>query len=337
MRSRRSHKRINYNELSSDNGLETAEEDTPKSVLLGTPSEKVDTDVDDVNGIVSKTSAITGRSISRGSSSRASPEVRSSDWHYDSSKTGFMDLPVEIRLSIYKLVLVTKDCIEFGRRINFPHSSALLSVNRIVAREAAPILSEWNTYQQYTLTSLAWKFVGPTNLGLLRTIFLKFDDATPSDEPKLLLENRRFQYNEDLSRSLEVLGKYATGLELLKVAFCGRQKFRKGDTVATQNFTNILVKLKADVVIFEDLYINRYSNRASNAFDLWPYEGGKAYWGHHPRENKIDARNQDFFEERLVRKEPINSKIIAAFEKAQEEGEMLRRKHKLEGRPYIWY
>ena len=66
--------------------------------------------------------------------------------HFDPHKTGFMDLPVELRLDIYKLVLVKTDCIQFGQRRGFPHSSGLLSVNRTVAREAAPILYGMNRF-----------------------------------------------------------------------------------------------------------------------------------------------------------------------------------------------
>ena len=66
--------------------------------------------------------------------------------HFDPHKTGLMDLPVELRLDIYKLVLVKADCIQFGQRRGFPHSSGLLSVNRTVAREAAPILYGMNRF-----------------------------------------------------------------------------------------------------------------------------------------------------------------------------------------------
>lgn len=66
--------------------------------------------------------------------------------HFDPHKTGLMDLPVELRLDIYKLVLVKADCVQFGQRRGFPHSSGLLSVNRTVAREAAPILYGMNRF-----------------------------------------------------------------------------------------------------------------------------------------------------------------------------------------------
>ena len=66
--------------------------------------------------------------------------------HFDPHKTGLMDLPVELRLDIYKLVLVKADCVHFGQRRGFSHSSGLLSVNRTVAREAAPILYGMNRF-----------------------------------------------------------------------------------------------------------------------------------------------------------------------------------------------
>lgn len=55
--------------------------------------------------------------------------------HYDPSVVGFMSLPPELRLKIYKLVLVRKSCVDFGSRRGFKHSSGLLSVCKVVAEE----------------------------------------------------------------------------------------------------------------------------------------------------------------------------------------------------------
>ena len=67
-------------------------------------------------------------------------------WLYDSAKKGFMDLPPEIRLSIYKLVLIRRGCVDFGCRTNFAHSSALLRVNKTVAQEGAVVLYGMNKF-----------------------------------------------------------------------------------------------------------------------------------------------------------------------------------------------
>ena len=55
--------------------------------------------------------------------------------HYNPSVAGFVSLPPELRLKIYKLVLVKKPSVDFGSRRGFRHSSGLLSVCKVVAEE----------------------------------------------------------------------------------------------------------------------------------------------------------------------------------------------------------
>lgn len=57
-----------------------------------------------------------------------------------------MSLPAELRLKIYDLLLVRKDCVDFGRRKNFAHSAELLSVNRKVNEEGSAVLYGSNKF-----------------------------------------------------------------------------------------------------------------------------------------------------------------------------------------------
>ena len=57
-----------------------------------------------------------------------------------------MSLPAEIRLSIYKLVLVRDDCVDFCQRRNFAHSSHFLRLNRVIHEEGAAVLYGSNKF-----------------------------------------------------------------------------------------------------------------------------------------------------------------------------------------------
>ena len=60
--------------------------------------------------------------------------------HYNPSIAGFMSLPPELRLKIYKIVLVKTPSVDFGSRRGFKHSSGLLSVCKVVAEEGEQCL-----------------------------------------------------------------------------------------------------------------------------------------------------------------------------------------------------
>ena len=57
-----------------------------------------------------------------------------------------MSLPPEIRLNIYKRVLIKERCVDFGRRRNFARSSSLLSANKTIATEGAEVLYSMNKF-----------------------------------------------------------------------------------------------------------------------------------------------------------------------------------------------
>ena len=57
-----------------------------------------------------------------------------------------MTLPPEIRLNIYKRVLIKEKCVDFGARRGFAHSSALLCANKIMAAEGAAVLYSMNKF-----------------------------------------------------------------------------------------------------------------------------------------------------------------------------------------------
>lgn len=116
-------------------------------------AEEEDGEMDDVDGTtrigIRSTSTYKATTSEKSSTYRAfqaKETIASPSTSFDPHKTGLMDLPVELRLDIYKLVLVKADCVQFGQRRGFPHSSGLLSVNRTVAREAAPILYGMNRF-----------------------------------------------------------------------------------------------------------------------------------------------------------------------------------------------
>ena len=57
-----------------------------------------------------------------------------------------MSLPAEIRLSIYKFILITEDSVDFAHRRNFAHSSHLLRLNHTVHEEATAVLYGLNSF-----------------------------------------------------------------------------------------------------------------------------------------------------------------------------------------------
>ena len=66
-------------------------------------------------------------------SDQTSPGLRNR--HYEASKPGFLSLPPELRLNIYKHILAKNSCVDFGYRRGFSHSSALLTVCKTIAQE----------------------------------------------------------------------------------------------------------------------------------------------------------------------------------------------------------
>lgn len=149
---------------------------------------------------------------------------------------------------------------------------------------------------------------GPTNLGFLKTIGLAFHDAAPTDEPKTSTEDRRFQYNADLIRSLELLGQHATALEYVKLYFTGRAKFRRRDSKATKKFSQILCSLKADIVT-----IGEITSKSFSTWNMWPldvtFSTESRHWITSGWDNKINQDEQEYVIKKIRRFDALNPKF----------------------------
>ncbi|KAL9125466.1 MAG: hypothetical protein Q9217_005331 [Psora testacea] len=319
MASKRARPSINYNEIDTDSG-----DDAGFDVSKRARRE----DLDHVEG-TNELLTVNVSSSNHKLEPRTHPNTRIDlNPQYDANKAGFMSLPAEIRLSIYKLVFINESCIDFGRRRNFAHSSHFLRANRTVNNEGTSVLYGQNKFILHPSKDKAglwdehwgWlgyrgirKFlatIGTTNLALLKTIALIFYDAAPTDEPKTSFELRRFQYNKDLLWSLNQLAKYATSIETLKLSFAGRSAFRRDASPAAEEFSATLKLLKADIVTIGDRY-NRYESGPKPRV-LWWSDKSKRH--HQIFDEKIPQEGAAYFVTRMTRAPPINAQLLAKYE-----------------------
>lgn len=180
-------------------------------------------------------------------------------------KTGFLDLPNEVRNRIYDLILLggkIPSRVEFTARKNFSHSAALLRTCKFIQSEASPILygqtlfkfdrdhHQYGKFWEIVWRNIGYKnirlfleTIGPVNIGLIRKVDLTLDDATRTLAMDQDSEERRFVNDVDVLEILRLLGKYGK-LATLELSMRSRRNIVNGDT----HFIHALRRVKVDIV-----------------------------------------------------------------------------------------
>ncbi|KAL6714692.1 hypothetical protein ACLMJK_008117 [Lecanora helva] len=196
----------------------------------------------------------------------SSENAPDNDSSLDPKKIGFMDLPLEIRQQIYLDALKITGNIDFFDGTGFPHSSGFLRVNKAVCREARIVLygenrflfdinySKVGEYWEEDWKEAGYRFVrkflidiGPINTSLIKNLGICFRDSSRSGEPRLDVEQRRFERNSDLLWILEHLRRHGR-IQKLKLQFSGNRVFKSRDS--EEVFLDALATIKTDHLAF---------------------------------------------------------------------------------------
>lgn len=177
-------------------------------------------------------------------------------------KRGFLDLPPELRNKVYRLLFVTKEPLDFHNPCNFSRSAALLATCRQVHNEGRGILYSENNfnlerdrgcrapYWSNKTQEVGFKdirrfltSIGPSNIAMLRDVFMILEDAMPSVTPGFTNEERRYVHDDHLIECLKMLGRHA---KLRKLGLCcnGRKVVDRTD----YRFLDALRAITADEV-----------------------------------------------------------------------------------------
>lgn len=179
-------------------------------------------------------------------------------------KTGFNDLPEDLREDVYRRAFVGKDAIDFTSRAGFPRSAAFLRTCRLVHEEGRRILYGENAFHFRRCGGLRGNYwtehwveigfkdtrrfledIGPTNISFLQYVSFDLSDATPSGTPHLSDDERRFVNDPVLHYILELIGTHA---HLLKFAFdCSP---RKSVSKVDYHFLRSIRTIRAQEVIY---------------------------------------------------------------------------------------
>ena len=193
---------------------------------------------------------------------------------YNPNMKGFMDLPFELREKVYRDVFTTQVQTRITGRAQhtYPHSSALLRVNKAIYQEGRKYLYSENRFLFIPSTLITvkpydqgWRElsygharqfledIGPENIGMLKDIGLSFEDKSPSGNPGLTLDELRFESNKDVIWILEHLAKYGLRIEKLKLGFIGRRRMNpRGWDANVVEFLLALSRVKTDKLLFGD-------------------------------------------------------------------------------------
>jgi hypothetical protein len=185
-------------------------------------------------------------------------------------RTGFTDLPPELRNTIYRYLFARKDDfskLKIPLTGNYPKdtltkSGQFLRSCKLVHNEACSILYGENTFsfhRHYDTRGPYWepvpkeigyqdvlhflKAIGPENIQYLRDIKFVFDDARPKDTPYVSSnEARRYLNDEYLVHCLRILRD--AKLRKISMYFGGRRQLGRTDV----RFLGYLEQVKADEV-----------------------------------------------------------------------------------------
>ena len=193
---------------------------------------------------------------------------------YNPTIKGFMALPSELREKVYRDVFTRQVQTRISGRAQhtYPHSSALLRVNKTIYHEGRRYLYSENRflfvpsslitvkpYEQgwrelsYSHARQFLEDIGPENTGMLKDIGLSFEDRSPSGNPGLTLDELRFESNKDIIWILEHLAKYGLRIEKLKLGFIGRRRMTpRGWDPNVVEFLLALSRVRTDKLLFGD-------------------------------------------------------------------------------------
>lgn len=182
-------------------------------------------------------------------------------------RSGFTDLPPELRNKIYRLAFVRDNtfqipaCRPWGAG-DLCQSSQFLSTCKLVHNEGCSVLYSENTFAferhestrgtfyEYEPKEIGYldalqffKMIGSENIQYLRDLKIVFNDARPSDTPHASSnEDRRYMTDDVLINVLRVL-RHAK-LRKLSVAFMGRRQLQRSDV----KFLGYLEQIKVDTL-----------------------------------------------------------------------------------------
>lgn len=188
-------------------------------------------------------------------------------------KTGFTDLPPEVRIRIYRNIFVTETPIEFHLRCDFKRSSAFLRTCRIAHEEGRAVLYGENAFNFERSHSIRGQFyeedwreigfkdirrfletIGNVNISFMRYISFEFSDASKCYSATEETE-RRFVNDPILWRCLELIGSNAH-LDKLAVNFNGRRRLSRTDL----HFLKVLTSIKSQDVAHFPRFSNAHKN-----------------------------------------------------------------------------
>jgi hypothetical protein len=181
------------------------------------------------------------------------------------SRRSFVDLPPELRNTVYQHVFVRKDMLQVPQRRDRPGlclSAQFLRTCKLVHDEACSILYGSNAFhfeRHHDTRAPFWepklkeigyqdvlqflKMIGAENIQYLRDIRIDFEDALPKNCPDLNIEARRYIVDEYLMNCLRILRN--AKLRKVSVMFYGRRQLLKSDV----KFLGYLEQIKADEVV----------------------------------------------------------------------------------------
>ncbi|KAF2670982.1 hypothetical protein BT63DRAFT_205433 [Microthyrium microscopicum] len=214
---------------------------------------------------------------------------------YGTEPRGFLQLPAELRNVIYRMVLVTKEPIDFGSPTNAQRSAALLRTNREIHGEACSILYSENRFvfrrNRHTRTPF-WiseskevgyldmrhflTMIGPIGRGYLRRVHVLLEDASKTHALSLESEGR-FTHDGSLLACFKILAKECF-LKTLALTMCGRRNVSTFDVRFLEN----LCAVEVDDVVF-------------NPDGVWTGE-------------KYEVRVKDILIKEMIRPEPLYEK-----------------------------
>ncbi|KAG9786137.1 hypothetical protein ABEF95_012743 [Exophiala dermatitidis] len=174
-----------------------------------------------------------------------------------------LGLPTEMRVRIYRFLLRGDEAVDFGRRVNFSRSSALLATCKQIHEEARAILYGENAFNfarsievrgkfyQETWEEIGYKDVrhfleriGPANVACLKYVSFALTDATARNYPGVSITQRRFVKEPTLHEIFRMIGSKAT-LYKLSLLFAGRARLVSGEF----HFLKALTEMKCHELI----------------------------------------------------------------------------------------
>lgn len=197
------------------------------------------------------------------------------------AKTGFTDLPNEIRVRIFRCAFVTEKPINFHSRKDFQRSAAFLRTCKIAHEEGRAVLYGENAFHFERSHSSRGKFfeeewreigfkdirrfletIGATNISMMRYISFDFSDASKSYGPVQEVQ-RRFVNDPVVWRCLELIGDN-THLSKFAFTLSGRRSLDRTDL----HFLRTLSGIKSQKVVNVANFIGGFKAKPELIADL---------------------------------------------------------------------